>query len=271
MGQAAELADLGLRAVTSRELKPLFDEAAALVARALDVEFVSVVEVVPDSKELIIRAFPATPHRFSESDLAFMRAVANLLAAAVERRVLDERLERARDLERRRIARYLHNVALREVTEALALAQAPTAGRETPTSMIPALERIGEQLRSAIYDLQLNKREDHPLRDPLEGIRASASDGRLILEIADDGSGFDYAGMDGHFGDRDRAAQITAREREVLQGLAEGLDSQSIADRLHISARTERNHVANILAKLGVHSRLQALVAAVRLGLVSIR
>jgi DNA-binding NarL/FixJ family response regulator len=53
-------------------------------------------------------------------------------------------------------------------------------------------------------------------------------------------------------------ARLTDREREVLALLGEGLDAQQIAGRLHISAKTERNHVASILAKLGVHSRLQA-------------
>jgi DNA-binding NarL/FixJ family response regulator len=43
-----------------------------------------------------------------------------------------------------------------------------------------------------------------------------------------------------------------------------------IAGRLHISAKTERNHVASILAKLDVHSRLQALVFAARHGVVEI-
>ena len=61
------------------------------------------------------------------------------------------------------------------------------------------------------------------------------------------------------------------REREVLEALAEGLDSEEIADRLHISLRTERNHMANILSKLGVHSQLQALVFALRHGVVEIR
>src|SRR5215211_5587660 len=65
-------------------------------------------------------------------------------------------------------------------------------------------------------------------------------------------------------------AQITPREREVLQALAEGLDSEAIARRLHISLRTERNHMANILTKLGVHSQLQALVFALRHGVVEI-
>ena len=65
-------------------------------------------------------------------------------------------------------------------------------------------------------------------------------------------------------------ARLTDREREVLEALAEGLDTQQIAGRLHISAKTERNHVASILAKLDVHSRLQALVFAARHGVVEI-
>jgi DNA-binding NarL/FixJ family response regulator len=65
-------------------------------------------------------------------------------------------------------------------------------------------------------------------------------------------------------------ARLTPREREVLQALAEGLDSEGIAERLNISVRTQRNHMANILSKLGVHSQLQALVFAVRHGVVDI-
>ena len=65
-------------------------------------------------------------------------------------------------------------------------------------------------------------------------------------------------------------AQLTAREKELLQALAEGLDGQEIAARLTISSQTERNHMANIFAKLGVHSRLQALVFALRHGVVEI-
>ena len=64
--------------------------------------------------------------------------------------------------------------------------------------------------------------------------------------------------------------KLTPREREVLQALAEGLDSREIAGQLHISLRTERNHMASILSKLEVHSQLQALVFAQRHGLVEI-
>ena len=65
-------------------------------------------------------------------------------------------------------------------------------------------------------------------------------------------------------------ARLTERELEVLSLLAEGLGAQDIAARLHISAKTERNHVASILSKLGVHSRLQAVLYAARHGLVEL-
>ena len=65
-------------------------------------------------------------------------------------------------------------------------------------------------------------------------------------------------------------SSLTERELEVLSLLAEGLEAQEIAARLHISGKTERNHVAKILFKLGVHSRLQAVLFAGRHGLVEI-
>ena len=65
--------------------------------------------------------------------------------------------------------------------------------------------------------------------------------------------------------------KLTPREKQVLQALAEGLDSKDIAGKLHITIETERTHMVNILNKLDVHSRLQALVFAARHGLVEIR
>ena len=61
---------------------------------------------------------------------------------------------------------------------------------------------------------------------------------------------------------------LTRREREVLQALAHGLNDKEIAQRLRISVETARNHMAHILSKLGVESRLQALVFALRHGAV---
>jgi DNA-binding NarL/FixJ family response regulator len=64
--------------------------------------------------------------------------------------------------------------------------------------------------------------------------------------------------------------RLTPREREVLQALAEGSSDKEIAQQLHVGVGTVHTHVANILSKLEVSSRLQALVFAVRHGVVTI-
>ena len=65
--------------------------------------------------------------------------------------------------------------------------------------------------------------------------------------------------------------QLTPREMEVLRALGEGLSNKEIAKMLHMSVDTERTHMMNILSKLGVHSRLQALLFAARYGIIELR
>jgi DNA-binding NarL/FixJ family response regulator len=65
-------------------------------------------------------------------------------------------------------------------------------------------------------------------------------------------------------------AKLTPRERDVLQALAEGLSDKEIAERLYVGIGTVRSHTTSLLSKLEVRSRLQALVFAVRHGLVEI-
>jgi DNA-binding NarL/FixJ family response regulator len=55
---------------------------------------------------------------------------------------------------------------------------------------------------------------------------------------------------------------LTAREREILEAVAEGLDNNGIAARLRISEKTVRNHVSIVMNKLGVSNRPQAIVRA---------
>jgi DNA-binding NarL/FixJ family response regulator len=64
--------------------------------------------------------------------------------------------------------------------------------------------------------------------------------------------------------------RLTDRELEVLQALADGLSDKEISERFHVGTATVRTHVTSILAKLKVASRLQALVLAVRHGIVKI-
>ncbi|RAY15673.1 DNA-binding response regulator [Actinomadura craniellae] len=61
--------------------------------------------------------------------------------------------------------------------------------------------------------------------------------------------------------------ELTPREHEVLQCMVDGLSRADIADRLGLSANTVRTHTQNLLAKLGLHSALEAITLAMRAGL----
>jgi len=64
---------------------------------------------------------------------------------------------------------------------------------------------------------------------------------------------------------------LTRRELQVLRLLAEGLDQAEIAERLVISPKTVGTHLERVLAKLGAHSRAEAVALAYRLRVVSVR
>jgi len=61
--------------------------------------------------------------------------------------------------------------------------------------------------------------------------------------------------------------ELTAREREILDHIAQGLNNDTIARKLYLSPKTVRNHVSNIFAKLQVADRAQAIVRARDAGL----
>jgi two-component system, NarL family, response regulator DegU len=63
---------------------------------------------------------------------------------------------------------------------------------------------------------------------------------------------------------------ITKREEEVLQLIAEGLSTPEVAARLYISVKTVKNHLASIYAKLDSRDRTQAVVRAVKMGIIRI-
>jgi DNA-binding NarL/FixJ family response regulator len=81
-----------------------------------------------------------------------------------------------------------------------------------------------------------------------------------------------------HYGEAPAAAEaiqgrqkhdlLTPRERDVLRLVCEGLPNKLIQRRLTITEGTVKGHISNIISKLGVKNRLQAAIAAYRLGMV---
>ncbi len=63
---------------------------------------------------------------------------------------------------------------------------------------------------------------------------------------------------------------LTLREREVLEWMAQGLSNRAIAEKLHVTERTVKFHVGNILGKLGARSRVEAVRIAIARGLIDV-
>ena len=76
--------------------------------------------------------------------------------------------------------------------------------------------------------------------------------------------------MDGTRPLNDESNWITRRQLQVLRLLADGKSTDEIARELGLSRTTVRNYIAGLLAALGAHNRLQAVVAARRAGLLDV-
>jgi DNA-binding NarL/FixJ family response regulator len=80
---------------------------------------------------------------------------------------------------------------------------------------------------------------------------------RALAAAADEGDGDDDPGRD---------PQISPREREVLRLLAAGFSNREIGSALHVAEGTIKNHVSNILGKMGVRDRTRAVIKAAERG-----
>jgi len=106
--------------------------------------------------------------------------------------------------------------------------------------------------------------------ESLRGARATLTRDDLPIEPDDD---YRDPDVTNHRRDDDRQWgpwSLTQRELEVLQLLAEGATNGEISQRLYISPKTTKNHLAAIFQKLDVTNRTHALVRAVVMGLVTI-
>jgi DNA-binding NarL/FixJ family response regulator len=110
--------------------------------------------------------------------------------------------------------------------------------------------------------------KDSSIQDLMQGIRAASVGEALISphiaakvlqRIRASGVDPDTAA---------RGPELSGRETEVLRLIANGKDNAEIAGELHISPKTVKNHISNILMKLQIENRIQAAVYAVRRGLV---
>jgi DNA-binding NarL/FixJ family response regulator len=103
-------------------------------------------------------------------------------------------------------------------------------------------------------------------RELVESVRAVAGGGAVFSrEVADRLTGY-FAGLSAVPG-REAFPQLSEREREVLELLAAGHDNRGIARRLFLSDKTVRNYVSNLLTKLDVESRSEAVLRARNAGL----
>jgi len=103
--------------------------------------------------------------------------------------------------------------------------------------------------------------KDKAARELVEGIRAAASG----IPVA----GSEVPHRTRHHNPTLTAPALSAREREVLAQLAAGSSTDDIANSLHISPVTVRNHVQRILPKLGARSRLEAVAVGIRTGIIA--
>jgi DNA-binding NarL/FixJ family response regulator len=103
-------------------------------------------------------------------------------------------------------------------------------------------------------------------RDLVDAVRTVAEGGAVFSPVVADRLAGYFSGL-AAVPAREVFPQLTEREREVLDLLARGLDNRRIARELVLSDKTVRNHVSNVLAKLEVADRAEAVLRARNAGL----
>jgi serine/threonine protein kinase/DNA-binding NarL/FixJ family response regulator len=210
-------------------------------------------------------------------------------------------LQRVRDLEASLHPAILHTLGLEPALEALASQAMRVHGLQVVMSLERMPDRPPPQIELALFRAAqdaLERAVRHAHASQVT-IRLQRRQGRLLLSLSDNGAltpGVKAGGGEGLRAARQRIEQLdgtfeasvgpygglelqigfvveapvelTSREMEVVQLLAEGLSNKEIARLLSISPRTVNFHLDNIYSKLGVNSRTEAAIYALRHGWV---
>jgi DNA-binding NarL/FixJ family response regulator len=150
--------------------------------------------------------------------------------------------------------------------------QATSRIREmSPTTYVVVMSGVGDPDRALINAIEAGASGFLPKTETasrlLDAVRAAARGEslidavtltRVLRRIAQD--------RKDRLGIQQRTNRLTSREREILQNLAQGQSNDDIAAALFISTNTVQTHTRNILGKLGVHSKLQAVALAAKAG-----
>jgi PAS domain S-box-containing protein len=137
----------------------------------------------------------------------------------------------------------------------------------TPGCQIMSLVRLREPVHS--FDMRTRTKAGRPIWINVSVLSTDGTSGPLVVHLFRDVTAAKELVTLIHerltpaaLVETNGASTLSRRELEVLRLLAEGLGNTAIAQRLGLHGGTIRNHVQSILAKLGVHSRLQAVAHA---------
>lgn len=195
----------------------------------------------------VLGAHTGERRSFTEDDISFLRAVANVLAAAIERGRAEERLHEVKESERNRIARELHDMVLQDlvyVVQELEIARVlpKEAASLSPEGTVEALRRSVRGLREAIHDLHPTDarglRFAEAVEETLQATRRMAPD--IETEIAV-GEGFP-----------DKLPDATCRELlRILQEALTNARRHSEADRITVLLEADATEVRAVVADDG--------------------
>jgi DNA-binding NarL/FixJ family response regulator len=110
--------------------------------------------------------------------------------------------------------------------------------------------------------------KDVSLEQLVEAVRTVAGGGSLVAPVVTQRLLTGLKGLETTFASLDRPDPLTDRETEILRLMAGGFSNKEIANSLGVAEGTVKNHVSNILSKLGVRDRTRAVLKAFEMGIV---